>query len=261
MKGFRALGLAARSFPARTGASTPWITGVNQGRICRNGDASGIFFRLNSTAATATREHPPSTTPTTTNSTPPTSPTPVTADQFRAVMRELPHSVVVCTSIPSTNTPEEALDRRNFRGMTMSSFTSLSLDPIPLVSFNIKKPSRTLDAIRESGRFNIHILRADAHGVKVAEWFSTSNASFNPFERIQSSGCEVYPHRTGAILWGEGVRTVLSCKVEKLLGVRDHEIVVGEVEQVLGGGEFEALAYAQRQYRPVGPPIQRHRTS
>ncbi|CAI4212919.1 unnamed protein product [Parascedosporium putredinis] len=145
--------------------------------------------------------------------------------------------------------------------MTMSSFTSLSLDPIPLVSFNIKRPSRTLDAIRESGTFNIHVLRADTHGVKVAEWFATSNISFNPFENIQSSGCQVYPEETGAILWGEGVRTVLRCKVEKLMSVRDHEIVAGEVVEVVGGGEFEALAYAQRQYRPVGPPIQKHRTS
>ncbi|KAF4591913.1 heat shock protein 90 [Ophiocordyceps camponoti-floridani] len=50
--------------------------------------------------------------------------------------------------------------------MTMSSLTSLSLSPTPLVTFNVATPSRTLDAMAGSGRFNMHILTGDTAGAE-----------------------------------------------------------------------------------------------
>ncbi|SPN98775.1 uncharacterized protein DNG_01816 [Cephalotrichum gorgonifer] len=182
------------------------------------------------------------------------------SESFRSLMRLLPHPVVVCTALHPGPTPQP-------RAMTMSSVTSLSLDPTPLLSFNIKKPSRTLDALRAAGRFNVHVLADDAGGARVAEWFSRGDAGRDPFVGIDGCGCVATIGGEGVELRGRGVRRVLRCKVEELVGVRDHVIVVGEVEGILGGGvegeaEAEAeglgLAYADRGYRKIGDVIRKH---
>lgn len=69
--------------------------------------------------------------------------------------------------------------------MTMSSLTSLTLSPTPVISFNIATPSRTLDAVAASRRFNIHVLADDAGGARVADWFTGGNAEGRgAFERL-----------------------------------------------------------------------------
>ncbi|ROW08923.1 hypothetical protein VMCG_02738 [Cytospora schulzeri] len=77
----------------------------------------------------------------------------------------------------------------------MSSFTSLTLRPAPLITFNIATPSRTLDAVAHSRRFNIHVLSGDAAGARVAEWFRRGNAEglgvFEAEGMREGCGCEV----------------------------------------------------------------------
>jgi len=155
----------------------------------------------------------------------------------------------------------------------MSSLTSLSLSPTPLVTFNVKTPSRTLDAVVASGRFNVHVLTGDAAGTRVAEWFASGNWGFDPFEGVERAGVVVEdnaPGRikggvaglgTGIVLKGEGVAAVVTCKVEQALEVRDHVIVVGEVDGIggLAEGELEVgLGYADRAYRRAGEVISKH---
>lgn len=140
----------------------------------------------------------------------------------------------------------------------MSSLTSLSLNPVPLLSFNIKRPSRTLDALAASGKFSVHVLSNGAEGVKVAEWFSRGDAMRDPFEGIEACGCVVERGDGGFVLRGEGVRRVVRCRVEEMLEVRDHVIVVGEVEGIDGEGEGLGLAYADRGYRRVGDVMRKH---
>lgn len=143
----------------------------------------------------------------------------------------------------------------------MSSVTSLSLNPAPLLSFNIKKPSRTLDALEASGRFNIHVLSGDSEGARVAEWFSRGDAGRDPFEGVEGCGCVVASGEgkgEGVELRGEGVRRVVRCRVEEMVGVRDHVIVVGEVEGIDGEREGLGLAYADRGYRNIGGVMQKH---
>ena len=62
------------------------------------------------------------------------------------------------------------------RAMTASSLTSLSLSPTPCVTFNVRTPSRTLDAVAASGRFNIHVLAATPDGVRLAARFALENS-------------------------------------------------------------------------------------
>ncbi|KAK2039404.1 hypothetical protein LZ31DRAFT_531663 [Colletotrichum somersetense] len=173
-------------------------------------------------------------------------------EQLRGVMRRLAHSVVVCT----------ATDRRGRpRGMTMSSFVSLSMEPVPLVTFNVRTPSRTLQAIEDGGGgglFNIHVLAEGAEGARVAEWFTRGNAGGGGeglFRELPDGVGVCEEDGAAPVLDGKGVLYVLRCKAlgEGLVRVRDHVVVVGEVEEVLKGeGEGFGLVYADRQYRVLG---------
>ncbi|PHH60990.1 hypothetical protein CDD81_956 [Ophiocordyceps australis] len=172
------------------------------------------------------------------------------SEQLRSTMRLIAHSVVVCTSSHGP-TP---------RAMTMSSFTSLTLRPTPLVTFNIAVPSRTFDAIASSGAFNIHVLTGDAAGATVAERFARGNDA-GAFER--ADGVKLGGNNISPVLDGEGVLRVLKCKVFAngpnggLVRVRDHVVVLGEVLEMIPVNKAEGfgLTYADRKYRQMGNAI------
>ncbi|KAM7201883.1 Flavin reductase like domain containing protein [Rhypophila sp. PSN 637] len=201
--------------------------------------------------------------------------------QFRSLMRLLTHSVVVCTSTHLTPKSGSARDGGAPgipRAMTMSSFTSLALHPTPAVSFNIATPSRTLDAIKSSGFFNIHVLAADVSGAKVANWCRQGNeGALQLFEKLREEcKCDVtlgVESDGPAMLQGPGVLHVLRCRLLNdeahggLVKVRDHVIVVGEVLEIVdGGGQDDTdteqafgLAYADTKYREPGRSIRTER--
>ncbi|OTB02588.1 hypothetical protein M426DRAFT_13376 [Hypoxylon sp. CI-4A] len=106
----------------------------------------------------------------------------VLSQPMRAVMRQLPHPVVVITTLEnicSLSEFEDVLDdqlaRPIPRAMTVSSFTSLSINPVPRVTFNITLPSTTYQALAKCGRFNAHVLTGDDHGAKIADLFTRGN--------------------------------------------------------------------------------------
>ena len=75
---------------------------------------------------------------------------------FRQVLGQYPTGVVIVTSVSAQG---EAL------GMTVGSFTSVSLDP-PLVAFLPDKASSSWKALRESGpRFCVNVLAAQQEDV------------------------------------------------------------------------------------------------
>lgn len=189
------------------------------------------------------------------------------------MMRLLPHSVVVCTSLSSALAP---------RGMTVSSFTSLSLSP-PLVTFHVATPSRTLDAIRQSRQLNFHVLAGDVRGARAAHHFTGGNMNKDTWSReglrmagLRVSGWDeaddepVARESTPPVLMGPGVMYVLRCRLfdeEPTRGgvvmVRDHAIVVAEVVEIIetsektDGHEQFGLVYADRHYRTVGRTLVR----
>ena len=196
------------------------------------------------------------------------------SEQLRALMRLLTHSVVVCTST-ATAGPSQ---RPTPRAMTMSSFTSLALSPTPVVSFNVATPSRTLDAIRASGCFNVHVLKGGVAGARVADWFTQGNdQGHKVFEELSSCGVELVGADSGEaanqksgleppVLKGVGVLYVIRCKLLDepsggLIPVRDHVIVLGEVVEIIeasatkgirGANDCFGLIYADRRYRQPG---------
>ncbi|CAI6084143.1 unnamed protein product [Clonostachys chloroleuca] len=178
-------------------------------------------------------------------------------EQLRSIMRLLTHPVVVCT----------AHDGSHPRGMTMSSFTSLTLTPTPLITFNVLAPSRTLDAITESGEFNIHILAGDRNGAAVAENFTRGNTDPSVFQSLQSAASKQGTGSLAPVLVGDGILYVLRCRLAGdaapnggLIRVRDHIVVVAEVVGTVPGIEDKefGLSYSDRSFRGAGEVIARH---
>lgn len=92
---------------------------------------------------------------------------PEMSTQIRSIMRQIPAHVVALTTAIPNNKRSGVADP--YRGMVMSSFNTVSLDPVPIISFNIKMPSHTLDALKMSRQFFIHFLAANSVGKSIAE--------------------------------------------------------------------------------------------
>ncbi|KAH8427964.1 flavin reductase family protein [Aspergillus melleus] len=101
-----------------------------------------------------------------------TTETPSLPDQVRLLMRRVPYPVAIITS---TDPSEPNNPPRAFRGMTVSSFNTVTLRPDPIISFNVRHPSETLAALQSSGRFLVHLLAADQVPASLARDFSRGN--------------------------------------------------------------------------------------
>ncbi|KAM3528272.1 hypothetical protein NHJ13051_002535 [Beauveria bassiana] len=248
------VGVAIGFCDAVTGRPLSTILPKEFAPVLQTIDVSSRGFRLSASHASSWHVAPPS--PPTTDLKAPKPP----PEQLRAVMRLLSQSVVVCTSAGHDKIP---------RAMTMSSFTSLTLKPTPVITFNVATPSRTLDSIQASRSFNIHVLSGDSSGAAVADHFTRGNEGADVFAGLGDVVLEQSAENSTALapppplLRGKGVVHVLRCRlledepVRGLIKVRDHMIVVAEVVEMIPGVESNefGLAYADRKYRQVGSVI------
>ncbi|KAK7542853.1 flavin reductase like domain-containing protein [Phyllosticta citribraziliensis] len=140
---------------------------------------------------------------------------------MRLVMRKLPQPVVVVTALaPDTELCQRTSTSTAFassRGMTVSSFTTVSVtDRNVIISFNIRKPSSTWDAITHHKRFAIHILEASAEGAHIAGLFTKGDAQAGFTELVEQKG------DTLRFNLADGSAS-LSCHAERGAVVRSHE--------------------------------------
>ncbi|KAK3718675.1 hypothetical protein LTR37_004892 [Vermiconidia calcicola] len=210
------------------------------------------------------------------------------AEDLKIVLRTLTHPVVLVTSklqeSPTQPDSHDAKDPsepdlRPHRGVTVSSFNTVTLFPTPIVSFNLKVPSRSWDAIVDSGRLRVHFLSATPEGAAVAHEFTQAyDRPDEPFRRLRAAGAHVGPRsweRNRQLLTPprvsmEGVVCRVDARLikEQCVQVGDHVIVIAEVGHVavqvarLGEStpvDLEAvagLAYARRGYRTVGAEVE-----
>lgn len=188
----------------------------------------------------------------------------------RHAMRRIPHPVVVITSAAPTQ-PEDAPETA-FRAMTVSSFNTVTLDPTPLVSFNVRVPSATHSAMTVSGFFLAHLLAANETGAAIAHTLAKGGQSQGQaFQSLVERGDAVQIFSglktAGApLLAGSGVLQVLRCRTleGKDVEIGDHRVVVAEVVSVMSkpssGGSAASdqamgLSYCDRGYRALGDPI------
>ncbi|MCJ1440562.1 MAG: hypothetical protein MMC23_001047 [Stictis urceolatum] len=191
----------------------------------------------------------------TNNTHPPPSPTesPLSSE-VRLAMRRLAYPVAVVHSTPlssstststSTSTPPSPSPSS---GLLVTSFNTITLTPTPLVSFNIKLPSRTYNAISSSSTFTVSPLW-DPHA---ARHFSNYYAKGAPWRFQKSPMDEFGSWLEERRVWG------LECEWlrDKSVEVGDHVLMVGKGKRWLPGlvtaSGRKTLVYEGQKLRVVG---------
>jgi len=155
----------------------------------------------------------------------------VDEETFRAALRCWASGVTVLTSRAGDT----------IHGMTVSAFTSVSLEP-PLVLVCADKATITNGVIEEGGVFAANVLAADQQ--ELSNRFASKKDEHRRFEGVDwtqaVTGAPILP----------GVVTALDCRVTAAHDAGDHVIYVGSVEAVVPG-EGEPLVYHHSAYRSL----------
>lgn len=137
---------------------------------------------------------------------------------FRQVLSQYPTGVCVVTALPPGRPPA---------GMSVGSFTSVSLDP-PLVAFFPHRGSTTWPLIRSAGRFCVNILGADQEAL--CRRFALRSAD-------RFAGLAWRPSALGSPIIEDSVAWI-DCELHSEQAAGDHDIVIGRVRdlQIESGG-------------------------
>ncbi|KAF2400054.1 hypothetical protein EJ06DRAFT_44487 [Trichodelitschia bisporula] len=195
-------------------------------------------------------------------------------NRLRSLMRCMPHPVVLITTCAETATPSEAERKERIPhherayGAIVSSFTTVTLGPPPVVSFNLRVPSRTLNGISHNQLFTVHLLKATGHGAGIADLF-VKHGHPKAFELLPESehsldlpsvagdasdGTAFYP-----LIAGKGIMGSIVCRLlpSKCVTVDDHIIMVAEVLEVSSpGSHHRGLLYSDGRYKTHGDPLE-----
>ncbi|MGE5251848.1 MAG: flavin reductase family protein [Bacteroidota bacterium] len=159
-------------------------------------------------------------------------------EQLRRSMRAWSSGVTIVT----------ANHKGDRHGMTVSSFTSVSLEP-PLIVVSLHTDSRTHRLISASGAFAVNILSAGQQAL--SERFSGGGAA----QDDRFAGVDTETLITGAPAFTESL-AVLDCRVRQEIPVGMNTLFLAEVVGTRGDGEGQPLVYHNRQYRRFGTPSQ-----
>jgi flavin reductase (DIM6/NTAB) family NADH-FMN oxidoreductase RutF len=158
----------------------------------------------------------------------------VSSDDFRGAMRLLAGGVSVIT----------AGRGREITGMTVTSVTSLSVDP-PTLIVSINRDSSSWPLIKRLGFFGVNILNADQ--IDIAERF-TGKGGLKGAERF--FGAQWFTRASGVPLLA-GALAAVDCEVEDVVERHSHAIVIGRVLELQTSTRTAALVYWQGQYVAV----------
>ncbi|MCW9035348.1 MAG: flavin reductase family protein [Alphaproteobacteria bacterium] len=126
-------------------------------------------------------------------------------------------------------------------GITVNSFSSLSLDP-PLILFCLGKTTEKLKAFIEGENFVVNVLAEDQ--MDISNIFAKSqDDSFNQVKHdFGEVGCALI----------DGALAQLECKKHEVHDNGDHYIVVGEVVSISTPNDSDPLLFFKGGYRTLG---------
>ena len=159
---------------------------------------------------------------------------PVSSADFRGAMRRLTGGVSVIT----------AGRGKDITGMTVTSVTSLSIDP-PTLLVSINRDASSFPLIRRYGAFGVNILAADQ--LDVAERFA-GKGGLKGADRF--AGSQWITAVSGVPLL-VGALSSVDCEVEDIVERHSHGIVIGRVRIIKNSVRSAALAYWHGQYVAV----------
>ncbi len=159
----------------------------------------------------------------------------VDVSAFRQAMGSFPTGVTVVTVGSGDG---------NMHGVTVNSFSSVSLDPM-LVLVCLNKTSRALGLIERTGAFVVNVLSAGQQDV--SRWFANRHRPVGstmfdgvPFER-GVTGCPVLVDATASF----------DCRLRQSHRAGDHLIVLGEVVALVHRPQLEPLIFHAGTYKAL----------
>ncbi|KAF1810573.1 hypothetical protein P152DRAFT_460267 [Eremomyces bilateralis CBS 781.70] len=191
-------------------------------------------------------------------------------DLVRTAMQSIPHPVVIVTAyrdnllaVKDKKIPLESAQRR-FAGMTVSSFSTVTLDPVPIVTFNIRKPSLTLESIVRGhlnrNSFFVHLLSHNHLAHDLATEFTKGNGEGKWMSVRGKYPVTVTPKFPLVLQNDQAIPAIFECQLlpAKCMEIHDHMIVVAQVSNVIvpphrvTGNEinsFKGIMYARKAFR------------
>jgi flavin reductase (DIM6/NTAB) family NADH-FMN oxidoreductase RutF len=155
----------------------------------------------------------------------------ISQDDFRGAMRQLTGGVSVITVGRG----------KDISGMTVTSVSSLSVDP-PALIVSVNRNASSWPLLKRYGFFGVNILNSDQ--IDIAERFSGKDG-LKGAERF--AGAEWTTRASGVPLLS-GTLAAIDCEVEEIVERHSHAIVIGRVLDLQVSTRTAALAYWHGQY-------------
>jgi flavin reductase len=146
---------------------------------------------------------------------------------FRKAMGAFPTGVTVVTVASGDG---------NMHGVTVNSFSSVSLDPM-LVLICLNKTSRALGLIERAGAFAVNVLSAGQKDV--SRWFADRHRPAGP---AMFDGVPLEPGATGCPVLADAAAS-FDCRLRQSYRAGDHLIVLGEVVALVHRPQLEPLIF------------------
>jgi flavin reductase (DIM6/NTAB) family NADH-FMN oxidoreductase RutF len=156
--------------------------------------------------------------------------TPVKPEELRFAMRQWTTGVTIVSSMLNGER----------HGMTVSSFTSISLDP-PIVAVSLARDTRTNHLIENSGVFGVTILR------ELQQEISDRFAGRIVDNQDRFIGLETFELTTG-VSFIKGGLAWLDCQVISKLETGNTIVYLGQVVATQSGDAGAPLLYYDRDY-------------
>ena len=150
-------------------------------------------------------------------------------DNFRLAMRRYIYSVSIMSNKD---------DNRNLNAITVSSVTSISMDP-PSLLICINKSSRIHNTLQVGSKFCINLLNK--------QQIELSNICSDEDSYEKRSSDEHWNIKETPFL--SNAQANIFCKVDKLTSYHTHTIIIGLVEDANHAEEISTLTYVDGEYK------------
>jgi len=166
----------------------------------------------------------------------PTEPAPAAGmSAFRQAMSSFPTGVTVVTV---------ACPDGSMHGLTVNSFTSVSLDPM-LVLVCLDETSRGVGLIERAGAFVVNVLSAGQQDI--SRWFANRH---RPADSTMFDGVPFEPGVTGCPVLADAAAS-FDCRLRQSHSAGDHLIVLGEVVALVHRPLLEPLIFHAGTYKSL----------
>jgi flavin reductase len=159
----------------------------------------------------------------------------VDVSAFRRAMGSFPTGVTVVTVASGDG---------NLHGITVNSFSSVSLDPM-LVQVCLNEASRGIGLIERAGAFAVNVLSAGQQDI--SRWFANR---YRPAGSTMFDGVPFEPGVTGCPILVDAMAS-FDCRLRQSHRAGDHLILLGEVVVLVHRPQLEPLIFHAGNYKSL----------